>query len=75
MAYCRMSEECSVYLYHSCDKDGEMWVFHLPYNRPYLDETTLIVRNVGEALRLATVLQKNDYGVPDSALDRLQSEM
>lgn len=75
MSYCRMSDECQVYLYKSCDKDGDIWVFHLPYTRPFLDMNTLTVRSAGEALRLAVALQKNDYGIPDAVLDRLQSEM
>ena len=79
MAYCRMGDGCDVYLYRSCDERGDIYVFNLPYNRPFEwgeeKQTTYVMRPASAAAQLAYALQRAGYGIPDEAIARILKDM
>lgn len=70
MAYCRMSDTCKVYMYASALGGYQ---FHLPYVKN--GSSDFRIEDPEEALRKLKRLQTQCFGVPQYAIDRLQSEI
>lgn len=71
MAYCRFSNTCKVYMYHSVFGGYQ---FHL--SGPVVNgDTDFLIKDPNEALRKLKRLKTQGFGVPDYAIERLESEI
>lgn len=70
MAYCRFSKTCKLYMYAHVLGGYQ---FHLPYVKN--GDTDFRIEDPNEALRKLKRLKTQGFGVPQSAIDRLQKEI
>lgn len=71
MAYCRFTKQCMVYMYASVYGGYQ---FHLA-GEVVNGDTDFNIKDPVEALRKLKRLQTQGFGVPQYAIDRLQSEI